>query len=115
MWADPATIVGSQQVTLDWEDPPAGDNIINCDYRVTSGPVFPDAWTNRFTTDASEYTVTGLINGTTYRFQIRANNSNGSGPASDAVEATPLRRPVSRPRPATARSSRCAGSPRAIP
>ncbi|AGL16845.1 fibronectin type III domain-containing protein [Actinoplanes sp. N902-109] len=38
---------------------------------------------------ATDRVVTGLSNGTTYRFRVRAVNSVGPGPATAAVEATP--------------------------
>ena len=39
-------------------------------------------------TNATSYTVTGLTNGAEYDFWIRATNSVGAGPASDAVTVT---------------------------
>ena len=41
-------------------------------------------------TNATSYTVTGLINGVNYRFKIRATNNLGTGPASDTVTVTPV-------------------------
>ena len=41
------------------------------------------------TGDSMEAEVTGLTNGTTYGFQVRAKNSSGYSPASDNVNATP--------------------------
>ena len=80
----------SQQVTLSWNDPPAGDNVINYEYRIDPDPTgVSSGWTLWQTFDNDSYTVTGLTNGTTYSFQVRANNSQGDGPDSDRVEATP--------------------------
>ena len=83
-----------QQVKLDWTDPPAGDNVVNYDYRVDSGD--GNGWSiwQEFTTTSSDYTITGLTNGVTHSFQIRATNSVGAGPESDTVSATPSGPPV---------------------
>ena len=40
-------------------------------------------------TSATSYTVTGLINDAEYSFRIRATNTVGTGPASNAVTVTP--------------------------
>ena len=55
---------------------------------------FETTWTDIPSSGASttSYTVTGLTNGTAYRFKVRAVNSVGNGtasPASDAVTPTP--------------------------
>ncbi len=42
----------------------------------------------------SNYNVTGLTNGTSYVFQVRARNIYGVGPASDVVSAVPTRTPT---------------------
>ncbi len=47
----------------------------------------PDSATGE--TNATSYTVTELANDVDYRFQIRATNSVGAGPASDTVTVTP--------------------------
>ena len=78
----------SQQVTLNWHDPLAGDAVFNYDYRVDAGGGFPITWIT-VAPDSSEFTVTELTNGTTYGFQVRARNNGGEGPVSDTVTATP--------------------------
>ncbi len=47
-----------------------------------------------FTSTSNGHSVTGLTNGTTYSFQVRANNNQGSGPDSDPVTATPVGPPA---------------------
>ena len=80
----------SQQVTLSWDVPPAGDNVVSYEYRIDPDPVAgTSGWTLWQSFDDVSYTVTGLTNGTTYSFQVRANNNQGDGPDSDTVTATP--------------------------
>ena len=43
--------------------------------------------------DTASHTATGLANGSTYAFRVRALRSGVRGPASDAVEATPVMTP----------------------
>ena len=45
------------------------------------------------TASTRSHTVTGLTNGATYGFRIRAVNAAGKGAVSDEVTATPLQRP----------------------
>ena len=76
-----AAAAGNAAVTLSWDDPPAGDNVLNYDYRRNDGGVFPDTWTTITEVTSSEgktsHTVTGLTNGITYSFQVRATNNQG--------------------------------------
>ena len=77
----------TQRVKLDWDDPDAAWNVLNYDYRVDDG----NGWSleQNFTTDTTEYAVTGLTNGNEYSFQVRARNSHGQGEWSEIVSATP--------------------------
>ena len=52
-------------------------------YEVSDWTTVPDSAAGA--TNATSYTVTGLTNGSDYAFRIRATNSAGTGPASDAV------------------------------
>lgn len=74
-----------EQVTLSWSTPSAGSPI---DYQVITSPAdYP-----RTTVPATSLTVTGLKNGTTYSFAVRARNSSGYGPAARTTavpKATP--------------------------
>ena len=82
---------GDAQVSLSWDNPNDA-TIANYDYRIDPDPSDGSSgWTGwqRFTTTNNSHTVTGLTNGTTYSFQVRANNNQGVGPDSDTVTATP--------------------------
>ena len=81
---------GDGQVTLSWEAPEDDGGSAITDYEVRingSGP-----WISTGSTDTT-HTVTGLVNGQVYVFQVRAVNSNRKGRASNRVEAAP-RMPV---------------------
>ena len=66
---------GDQQVTLDWDAPAddGGSDIIRYEYQQDYGD-----WTSTGSANPG-YTVTGLTNGTRYRFHVRAVNSVGNG------------------------------------
>ena len=83
-------------VILDWV--PGGDGgstILRWEYRYsTDGGNSWDRWTEIPNsapggTNARNYTVTGLENGTQYRIEVRARNSTGPGPASAQRRFTP--------------------------
>ncbi len=85
---------GNAQVTLSWTDP-SDSSITKYQYQQKAGTAAWGSWTNIPTsapgeTNATSYTVTSLINGTAYRFRIRAVNSAGNSPQSNtAGPATP--------------------------
>lgn len=62
-----------------------GSAITDYEYRIDGS----GGWISAATT-SSRFTITGLNNGTTYGIEIRAINANGSGPASNAVQVTPV-------------------------
>ena len=86
---------GSGSVHLWWNDPTTdgGASIIGYDLRLDNGD-----W-DRFDfldtdSDGRHYRLkTGLTNGQTYTFHVRAVNSRGEGPASNAATATPTAPP----------------------
>ena len=89
------------QVALSWNAPDNGEEIIEFQYRRKTGS---SAWDNQYdiwrnvpSSKAAEgnrtsYTVTGLTNGTSYRFQVRALYSFGSANDSNDAKATPFGR-----------------------
>ena len=77
-------VPGDASVMLSWTAPTTGGTVTRYDYRQDNG-----AWRSTGGT-ATTFTVTGLTNGTSYAFQVRAVNTAGSGPASSAVAATPV-------------------------
>ena len=88
----PTVNAGDQQVTLSWRAPDddGGAAITSWDYATKQGDNAYGEWKEIPNSAASttSYTVTGLSNGKTYRFKIRAVNSVGNGkesPESDAV------------------------------
>ena len=85
---------GAGQVTLSWADP--GDfTITKYQYQQKAGDGAWGAWRDIPSSapggaNATSYTVTGLMDGTAYRFRIRAVNARGSGPnLASAGPATP--------------------------
>ena len=83
-----AVLASDTSATLTWTEPsPADTTITKYQYTKDNGttwenvpctsPCVPDTQTT--------YTATGLTRGNNYHFQVRAANSNGSGPPSDAV------------------------------
>jgi predicted phage tail protein len=75
---------GSNSVALTWIAPLSNGGSAVTGYTATA---FPGGAT--CTSTGTGCTVAGLTNGTTYSFTVTATNSVGSGPASNAVFATP--------------------------
>ena len=81
------TAVGEDgQVVLSWDAPEddGGSAITDYEYRIDG----KGDWISIGSTDTT-HTVTGLVNGTVYTFEVRAVNRNRKGRASNRVEATP--------------------------
>ena len=88
-------VAGDASVMLSWTVPTTGGAVTGYQYRQDNG-----AWRSTGGT-ATTFTVTGLTNGTSYAFQVRAVNTAGSGPASSAVAATPVAAVVAPGKPGT--------------
>ena len=79
-------VVGDGQIVLSWDAPASdgGAEITDYEYRINgSGPWIPIGSTD------TTHTVTGLVNGTEYTFQVRAVNRIGKSFAPNQVETTP--------------------------
>lgn len=114
----PTLEAGDRQILVQWNEPaPSGSPIRDYDvqYRActatdsdtTDLTCEPDAdptwggWKSRsHSGTAQSVKITNLTNGTAYQVQVRASNSNGAGPWSDAEKATPVSVPA-RPNPPT--------------
>ena len=82
---------GHEEVRLSWGDP---DDASIDKYHYSIDRV---ANSTNISADATTYTITGLTNGTTYTFQISAENATGVGPVSAAIDAKPLPPQLVRP------------------
>ena len=80
---------GDGQVVLTW-DAPASDGgaaITDYEYRYRTGGSY-GAWISTGSTETT-HTVTGLVNGAAYSFQVRAVNRIGKGRTSNRADAAP--------------------------
>lgn len=86
LWVAPTAVAGDGQVDLTWSAADGcGAEII--DY--TIGYVTAGSTMVTTTSTTTSATITGLTNGTTYQFVVRARNSVGLGDWSAAATATP--------------------------
>ena len=78
---------GDGQVKLTWEAPEddGGSEITDYQYRINGR----NPWTSIGSTQTT-HTLTGLVNGTEYVFEVRAVNRIGRGRASKRAKATPM-------------------------
>ena len=75
---------GDGEVTLNWRVPDDGGSAIErYEYKVDNGKWISTGG------KSTTYTVTGLTNGDTYEFRVRAVNSVGPGAESQPISATP--------------------------
>ena len=82
---DVKATAGSGQVSLSWTAPEAAGTSAITGYTATATPGGATC-----TSTTTSCTVTGLTGGTAYSFTVTASNTQGAGPASEAVSATPL-------------------------
>ncbi len=77
---------GDGEAVLTWAAPEddGGSAVTDYQYRINRR----NPWISIGSTDTT-HTVTGLVNGTEYVFEVRAVNRNGRGRASNRAEATP--------------------------
>ena len=82
-------VIGDRQVTLRWA---TGPSILPITSYQFHGDGSVRWWQDILDSDASttSHTVTGLKNGQTYTFRVRAENQAGPGKASDPVSVTPV-------------------------
>ena len=80
-------IGGDEQVALTWDAPEDDGGFAITDYEVRIDG--KGRWISIGSTDTT-YTVTGLVSGTEYTFEVRAVNRNGTSRASNRAEATTL-------------------------
>jgi len=91
-------VTGYQQGTITWTAPASNGGALISGYTVTSS-----SGGKTCTTSTTSCIVTGLTNGTSYTFTVKATNSAGTGPASSASNAiVPV---TTKPNPPTAVSA----------
>ena len=81
-----AAVGGNGEVVLTWDAPASdgGSTITDYEYRIDRR----NPWTSISST-LTTHTLTGLVNGTAYVFEVRAVNAAGKSFASNRAEATP--------------------------
>ena len=86
-----AASAGDGEVALSWTAPaPSGLAISRYEYQQKAGAGAYGGWTSiPDSGPTTSYIVTGLANGTTYAFKVRAVNEAGAGEASNEATATP--------------------------
>ncbi|MCL2679817.1 MAG: fibronectin type III domain-containing protein [Dehalococcoidia bacterium] len=92
-----AAAAGDTQVVLTWTTPDNGGSAIT-KYQISHGATagYSENWTDISGSGAgtTTHTVTGLTNGTSYTFEVRAVNAVGNGASSGTRTATSLATPT---------------------
>ena len=86
---DLAIISGNENVTLTWDTPLYSNASVVSGYMISFG-TSPDSLTNLIIWNQLSYTLEGLTKGTTYYFNLAAQNRAGWGPNSTIVSGTPF-------------------------
>ena len=89
---------GNARVTLAWNAPGPDSGVTRHEYRYKTSGDYPAAWTRIANsapgeTHASGFTVTSLVNGTAYTFELRTVNANGDSDAATSDTVTPTAPP----------------------
>ena len=88
---------GDRSVQLSWSRPvdDGGARIVRYEYRQQEGDGLFGTWQIIWEDPPpTDHRVTGLTNGVSYTFQVRAVNNRWAGPATESVSATPGETPV---------------------
>lgn len=85
---------GNERAVLAWTDGDGGSPVTRHQYRYSTDGGGWSRWTNIPMTaphemKAAGYMLTGLTNGTSYTFEVRAVNAEGESPASNEATVTP--------------------------
>jgi predicted phage tail protein len=90
---------GNAAAELLWSMPASTGGAVIDTYQVQQAPTTNGPWTPLGTTSQLDYVITGLTNGNTYDFRVRAHNPSGWGPYSTVVSAVPRTLPSPPPTP----------------
>ena len=86
---------GNAQATVSWSAPSSNGGAAITSYTATASPGGATC-----TTSSTSCTITGLANGTSYTFTVKASNSEGTSAASSASAAVSPTAPAAAPAPA---------------
>ena len=79
-------VAGDGEVTLSWSAPSSGGAVATYEVQHRTGS---GSWTEVTGITGTSRTVTGLTNGTSYQFQVRARNASGASAWTASQNATP--------------------------